>query len=225
MNWTMTKVFRRCQTIVGDFSNGKCFVSKIFCDCGQVIRDQTDCLPYKAYALADQDLDTLLNLLDLIGQQSAAAVARFGRSAGADFDMSAIVKDAIDSSIGEILDLLHSKHIYQCSNCGRLFFEGEIFVPKDDTVPKNLMRSIDGDKWKRPLCGNWREWKDGPLKGELWWGFGCGDEGFEQYEDIEVLKKRYFEVFARLQEAGVLSSASLRNGDVILHEWRQSSTE
>lgn len=193
---------------------------KILGECGHTIYDQTDYISYKAFFVADQDY---FDLCDAIDEQFEKLAADIVPSASAETDAEAAVQQAIRNARNAIGKYTR-RAIYQCSACGRLFvddaqFKCQIFIPKDDPVPKNLMRSIEGDKWKRNLRGHWNDWQNGPNKGELWWGCGDEEEGYERYDDFEALKRRYLEVFARLREKDILRDAFLNRGEEMLHQW------
>ena len=125
---------------------------KIQCECGNVISDSTDYLPYKAHFVADQDWFELLENIDKRVSNLVEAVRLLqDEKAASEIAMRAIM--AIRGDIGKATRL-----VYQCPNCGRLLvddvqYHSQIFVPQDESVPKNLFRSKEGEKWKRPLRG------------------------------------------------------------------------
>ncbi len=191
---------------------------KIKCACGNIIYDQTDMISYKASFVADQDFIDLSDALDQHIQSLAATLT------GTPTDKASSVVEQTMHDVQETLRSFTSRKIYQCTTCGRLYvddarFDSQVFVPNDSSVPRNLLRSIEGDNWKRPLRGRWSQWKTSPDQGELWWGFGDAEEGFEQFQDFDALQRRYFEVFARLRQRDIVRDALLRNGDDIIHEW------
>jgi len=193
---------------------------KISCECGHTIYDSTDNISYKAYFVADQDY---YDLCDAIDEQIEKLAAGIEDSTARELNTASEAQKAMRNARIAISKYAR-RVIYQCSACGRLFvddaqFQCQVFTPKDDSIPKNLMRSIEGDKWKRNLRGHWTENHKGSAKGELWWGFGDEEEGYERYDDLETLKNRYFEVFARLQEKGILRDAFLNKGEEMLHQW------
>jgi hypothetical protein len=181
---------------------------KIGCTCGSTISDQTDFLSYKAHFIADQDW---YDVVDAAEGSELAVTYRNDQPSGT-------------SSMARHRLWRWSREMWQCKACGRLYVEDhdyaiQGFTPDEASPPHNLLRSIHGDRWKRPLVGGWRTWiKDGP-KGELWWGFGDAEEGFEQFEQWEQLEERYHEVFRRLLDKDILRSALLRYGDRTVHEW------
>ncbi len=200
---------------------------KIFCECGHVIYDQTDYISYKASFISDQDS---YDLRGEIEKQIKKLVTSLEYNASNKIDINELVEDAMIDISENIISYYSRRTIYQCSGCGRLFiddaqFHTHVFIPQDNSVQKNLMRSIEGDKWKRPLRGHWQECLNKTGKGELSWGFGDEEEGYERFNDFEALKKRYFEVFARLQEKGILRDTFLRKGTEMLHQWPEENID
>ncbi len=121
---------------------------KIFCECGWVIYDQTDCISYKASFIADQDS---FDLCDKIEEQIKKLAANIEYAASNKIDIDVLIENTMIDISDTIID--YSRPIYQCSGCGRLFiddnqFHTHVFIPQDDSVPKNLMRSIKGDEWE-----------------------------------------------------------------------------
>jgi hypothetical protein len=199
---------------------------KIFCECGWVIYDQTDYISYKATFRADQDS---CDLLDRIEEQIKKLVEKIEHNVSNKIDISELIEDTM-TGLSDAMDEYDSRNIYQCLGCGRLFVDdaqlnSHVFIRQDDSVPKNLMRSIKGDKWKRCLRGNWQESQKEKDKGELSWGFGDEEEGYERFDDLEALKKKYFEVFTRLQEKGILRDAFLIGGTEMLHIWPETDID
>ena len=190
---------------------------KIRCECGHVIYDQTDYLPGEAYLVADQDY---FDLADALEEQVRKA-AEAGRTGGS--EVEAAIRQALEDTRAALRRYAR-RAIHQCSACGRLFVEdaqsqSHVFAPTNEVTSGNLLRSIEGNRWKRNLRGRWDDRHDGPDKGELWWGFGGKDEGYERHDDLETLTQTYFEVFARLQADDALRSAFLSRGAETLHQW------
>jgi hypothetical protein len=181
---------------------------KISCACGSTISDNTDFLSYKARFVADQDF---YDVVDASEGSEITVSYRDDEPAGT-------------SSVARHRLWRWSRTMWQCTTCGCIWLEDHEhgirgFTPIESSTPHNLLRSIHEDRWKRPLVGAWRTWiTDGP-KGELWWGFGDAEEGFEQFERWEQLEQRYHEVFRRLLDKEILRSAFLRDGDRMVHEW------
>ena len=153
---------------------------KFSCPCGNIIVDNSDFHAFKASVIADQDREDFRAFCVEGDRHSYEAFAKYGRT------------------------------LYQCDRCARLFLaiNGDLisFKPERESCPTNLLRSVEGEHWKRHLRGKW----DG-RRGEVWWGFGVEDEGFLQnLASGEDVKKVYFEVFERLKSKNVLRDSFLR---------------
>jgi len=108
-------------------------MSKIRCECGHVIVDQTDNLQYKADIIPDTALYPLFDRLDDIVDTLTDAIQNGKKKEWIDkyFDQS-YPRDLSNSSMMRDLFLRHyadvSKQIYQCEGCGR------ILIQKDKTL-------------------------------------------------------------------------------------------
>jgi hypothetical protein len=192
---------------------------KIKCPCGNVIIDQTDYISYKAHFIADQDYFDACESIDARVEKLADSIR-----AGA----KKTAKPLIDRAIHDIRGILikNTRGMYQCAECGRLFVDdiesqSLIFVPENENAPHNMLRSKQGEKWKRPLRGDWRSERN---SGDIWWGFGVEDEGFETFSNWDDLANRYYEVFARLRDEQVLRDAFLSKNGERLHQWPDSGS-
>lgn len=162
---------------------------KIICPCGNPISDSTDFISYKAHLIADQDTEDM--------------ESSFGAN-GISF-LNILFK--------------YSRAIYQCSQCHRLLLLHKdglcTFSPDEPKLSQNLLRSVEGERWKRHLRGHWRGGK-----GEVWWGFGVNDEGYEtEFDTWEKVESRYFEVFNRLKSQNILRESFLKKDGETLHQW------
>lgn len=100
---------------------------KFRCPCGHVIRDQTDSLPYKARFLADEDEEAIfeaaIESLEAFmtaretGKQDEFLGIHFGETYPKEIEMKSILNDLL-SGVS-----LAARSIYECENCGRIFFE------------------------------------------------------------------------------------------------------
>lgn len=187
------------------------------CACGHSITDRTDFLEYKASLIPDQDEE---NLVDRI---CAEVTERLTRAKGSGEQPGQLEQDSLWLAIATTIDH-HTRTLYQCPECGRLHVDDltdpvrlHSFVPEAQSFPRHLLRSVEGDRWKRPMGARW---SDEDQEGILWW-CGSGDDpgGNERFDDWERLKQRYFEVFHRLQKQGVVRSAFLRRGQMTIHSW------
>lgn len=98
------------------------------CSCGHVIRDQTNSLPYKARLIPDEDEDTdfksFAKVLEAFlmaretGKQKEFLASYFGESYPQELALQSIIEDLLTKEID-----LSTRVIYECANCGRIFFE------------------------------------------------------------------------------------------------------
>src|SRR5262245_55277075 len=148
---------------------------KIGCICGNVLRDQTDYIPYKAHFVADQDYEDLVVgieqqlariMMENLGAPTATNQAHlFGR----------VLWDAMRS---------YTRTMYQCSNCGRLCIDDpddprqlQWFKPEDDRQWKRLLASVKGEGskiWMRNLVGHWDPSRS---QGHVWFDPLPGQKG------------------------------------------------
>lgn len=112
-----------------------------------------------------------------------------------------------------------SKTFFQCHSCARLILDlpgGLHFFSADDpTKSQKVLRSVHGEKWKRHLRARWDKGA-----GEIWWGFGVEDEGFESgIGSWDELKARYQTVFERLRSQELLRDSFLKRDGEYEHKW------
>jgi hypothetical protein len=196
---------------------------KIGCICGNVLRDQTDYIPYKAHFVADQDYEDLL-----VGiEQQLAGILMQGLSTPTATNQTKL--------LGRVLwDAMRSytRTMYQCTNCGRLCLDDpddlrelQWFKPEDDTHWKPVLASVKGEGpkvWMRNLVGHWDPSR---FKGRLWYDPPVGEKGgVEQFADWSSLQSRYYELFEVLKADGNLAGARLgigNEGEPIqdVHNW------
>lgn len=194
---------------------------KIGCPCGNILRDQTDDLPFKAYFVADQDYE---NLLTGIERQLAEI-----------FTQAAGTPAAADPArqIGRVLWAAMASRrrtLYQCRNCGRLCLDGpddprelQWFKPDDDDWKLVLASAREGSKvGMRNLVGHWDPSRS---HGRLWFDPLAGEKGgFEEFDDQGDLEARYHQLFELLNADGRLAGARLgigSEGEPIrdVHSW------
>ena len=193
---------------------------KIHCECGQMISDNTDYISYKAWFVADQDFYDLLDAVDGGIAQLAERIRQSSTNAAA---VAQHVKQ-VCSNVRDLVWKYAGRVLYQCPGCARLYVDdrarqSQVFLPEKAEGSGNLLGSIEGAKWKRPLRGSWQPRRAAEEKGELWWGPGDEDAGFELFRSWELLQERYQEVFTRLEAKGILRDAFLCKGDELVHQW------
>jgi hypothetical protein len=182
---------------------------KIGCECGGVIIDQTDYLPYKAHLISDQDWFDFLDAIDEVVEKSGPT----NRD-----------KENVLMCVRSLAAKL-AKSIYQCTSCGRLYVQNlrhefEVFEKPFKFEGRSILGSAYGDGWKRTLIGSWEEGRDGLIKGYLW-----EEENNKSFQQWEHLENQYLSRFEELKGRKVLRSALLkRNGDVI-HCWDMHDEE
>lgn len=130
-------------------------MSKLGCTCGNVIRDQTDDLPYKSYIRDDEDVQKPIELLaDMLSQyweawqrgQEAEFVRQVELAGGATEEWAdVVVRQLAKQSLSQVLaDLIfpfwnnYDRAIYECEDCGRLWVEMDdnhfvSYLPETDT--------------------------------------------------------------------------------------------
>ena len=181
---------------------------KIGCPCGNVLRDQTDYLPYKAYFVADQDYEDLLTGIE----QKLAGI--FTQTPGTP------VTAGQTEALGRVLwtaMAAYKRAMYQCRNCGRLCLDDpddprelQWFEPEEGEEWKLVLASVRGEGskvWRRNLVGHW----DATASlGQLWYDPPAGEKGgFEQFDDRAALEKRYYELFEAMKAGAHLVGARL----------------
>src|SRR5687768_3028099 len=145
---------------------------KLECQCGWIIRDNSDDLSYRACFIADQDYQYMM---DGIIEQVGVLLEKARADTQADID-SLLKSDSL--RFWKAAAKYTARTMYQCEACGRLYVDDIYqsrwmhgFKPEADTQSGyHLLRSVDGDTRKRMLRGRW--WKNpvtGIGQGELWW--------------------------------------------------------
>jgi hypothetical protein len=199
---------------------------KIGCICGNVLRDQTDHIPYKAYFVADQDYEDLL-----VGiEQQLAGILTQGLGTLTAANQTQLLGRVLWGALRS-----YTRTIYQCSHCGRLCLDDpddlrqlQWFKPEEDMRWKRVLASVKGEGskvWMRNLVGHWDPSRS---EGRLWYDPPAGEKGgLEQFADWESLQIRYYELFERLKTDGNLAGARLgisSEGEPIrdVHSWLQT---
>ncbi|BBI34018.1 hypothetical protein [Cohnella abietis] len=179
---------------------------KFMCECGHPIYDSTDYLPYKAHLISDQDWFDFLDEID-------HAIEKSGPTAK-DKEKALMNIRSLSTNL--------SKMVYQCSECGNMFFDNnsprlEVFRAASDSPNKTLLQSAHGDQWKGFLYGDWVD--DNPIwrvKGYI--TASSLHEG-KQCDDRVTLEKEYYLLFNELRDKSVLRSSILRKNGTIIHTW------
>jgi hypothetical protein len=185
---------------------------KISCICGNVLRDQTDHIPYKAHFVADQDYEDLI-----VGiEQQLAGILMQGPGTPTATDQTQL----LDSILWDAMRS-YTRTMYQCSNCGRICLEDpddprelQWFKPEDNRQWKRVLASIKGEGskvWRRNVVGHWDPSRS---KGWLWFDPPAGEKGgFGQFADWSSLQSRYYRLFEQLKADGNLVGARLGIGN------------
>ena len=200
---------------------------KLGCACDATIVDQTDFLPYKAFYIADQDLEDIPNAIEDALTQLVAAITdshqlerwRAALHAPATYSARELFMQEVWGSISQ-----YTRTMYQCPECGRVYLEQDHptimvgFTPDMADAPRSLLRSVAGDAWRMPLVGIWNERSGGRLSTHV----EGQDETFDSWD---LLAARYYTVFAQLQQQDRLRTALLKKDGVVIHWWQHHPRE
>jgi hypothetical protein len=143
------------------------------CGCGHSITDTRDFIEYKAALIPDQDHN---DLIDHICEEVRRHLKRGKISVEEPSSME--VEDPLFWAVAN--NLCHYRRtMYQCTECGRLYVDDpadplrlHAFAPEDEGYHRYLLRSVEGDRWKRPMEASW---SDEYQAGEVWWS-GSGED-------------------------------------------------
>lgn len=184
------------------------------CECGQRIHDNTDHLSYKGYLISDQDQFDLLDEID-------DAIEKSGPSPEEKEEAAMRIRSLVS-------DLF--KTVYQCPNCGNLFFDTdtsrlEMFRGANQ-INKNLLVSALGDKWKGFIYAEWKDkipdWQTshGTLYNETNVTLQAGQLAENgQYNDWEALEQDYYRLFNDLKNKNVIRYSQLKKNYTVIHSW------
>ncbi len=176
------------------------------CKCGNIIRDTTDFLSYKADILASQDEEDFCEGMEsLVTDESLSKVVCMNKL------MSLYTHYAMRS-------------IYQCSECGRLYVEdpeGKLhcFVPEEHTN-KELLISVAGRNWKGLLWANWKDVKPEWSEHHGYIDVNTNESYDNQvFDDKESFLECYYELFDELRQKNLIRSARLHENGECTHTW------
>jgi hypothetical protein len=93
---------------------------QFLCECGHVIRDQTDYLPYKAYLVRDEDLERFQDAVDALIAQGIAESRKESTATPVSFIHAGSSVRTIELFRSALTYVLH---LYECETCGRLYVE------------------------------------------------------------------------------------------------------
>lgn len=182
---------------------------KFKCDCGHIIYDSADYLSYKAHIISDQDWFDYLEKIEM-------AVEKLGTNP----------KDK-EIAIMEInkLSLYYSKSIYQCKNCGNIFIpngNNTFNIFKNDSIDenKNILSSVEGDKWKGTIFAEWIDDKPEWMETN---GYIYTEKQLyhnQNYDTWEELECKYYSLFEQLRKNNTLRSSVLKRNRNIIHSWQ-----
>jgi hypothetical protein len=121
---------------------GQLAVSKFRCRCGNVLADNTDFLPYKAYLREDEDTQKPIEVMaDLLAryyearqqgpEAEAEVIWQLFRSVGepesyADYQVNDLAGKPLPTVLYSLMFPFWSNYdrvIYECDRCGRLWFD------------------------------------------------------------------------------------------------------
>ncbi len=201
---------------------------KIGCVCGNTLRDQTDYIPYKAYAIADQDYEELVSGIVMKLEQACIQSPQLRSETN--------IKDLISQVI--YFDMApFIKNLYQCRNCGRIFVEDpedksqlQIFKPEAENWKKVFAstKGEDSKPWERNLVGHW---DTSQMQGRLWYDPPADEKGgYETFATWEDMQKRYFELFELFRSQHQLHGARLglsNQGEPVhdIHRWAEHDSD
>lgn len=168
------------------------------CSCGNVISDTTDNLPYSAHVVADVDIEDYWEAWERKGR---------GQDLGN-------LKYPMD----------YEKIIYQCEECGRLFFDDPddpirfvSFLPED----KNVMVTgpIEGAKWKGYIYG----FSDLGMKRSIGACFTTWNNGAQveehSFDSYEAMRAYFDSKVEELRAKDLLRSAWINKDGETVFSW------
>lgn len=174
------------------------------CKCGHTISDTTDNLPYSARVVADVDVYDYWEAWERTGR---------GQSLGA-------LSDPMD----------YEKIIYQCEECGRLYFDDPddpsrfiAFLPED----KNVMVTgpAEAQSWRGYIYGSSDLGMERGI-GRCFtnWNYGTGEE-YREFDSYEAMREYFDGKLTELQAEDRVKSAWINKDGETIFRWNLEDTE
>lgn len=168
------------------------------CQCGHTISDTTDNLPYSARVVADVDIYDYWEAWERTGR---------GQSLGC-------LSDPMD----------YEKIIYQCEECGRLYFDDPddpscfiAFLPED----KNVMVTgpAEAESWRGYIYG----FSDLGMERSIGscftnWNYGTGEE-YKEFDSYESMREYFDGKLSELQAEDRVKSAWVNKDGETIFRW------
>lgn len=168
------------------------------CQCGHTISDTTDNLPYSARVVADVDIYDYWEAWERTGR---------GQSLGC-------LSDPMD----------YEKIIYQCEECGRLYFDDPddpscfiAFLPED----KNVMVAgpAEAESWRGYIYG----FSDLGMERSIGscftnWNYGIGEE-YKEFDSYESMREYFDDKLSELQAEDRVKSAWVNKDGETIFRW------
>jgi hypothetical protein len=115
-------------------------MSKLGCTCGHTIRDQTDCIPYKALCYSDEDTPVYFEAIETITDLIQAREDHMIEQSFSPQSEQQRRKERMNLT-REITRILgyyrggHLRDVFECENCGRLWLQVN---PRENTFVSYL---------------------------------------------------------------------------------------
>lgn len=172
---------------------------RFLCECGHLITDTSDFLPYKAYMISDVDWEDY---------------------------WEAHEREALGKPLGPYQEpMFYEQSFYQCEECGRLYFDDPddprrfiSFTPEDKAVM--VTGPSEGERWKGFLRGYFYGGH-----GHVCWHHATGEE-YHEFDDYGELKAFFDGEFERLRREGAIRSAWInKDGETAVFKWDLETAE
>lgn len=154
-------------------------MAKILCNCGELIKDQTDFIRNKAHIVADQDY----------------------------FDLFDEIENREWNDLAKRASKYFSSEIFQCNCCSNIIIFKDNkrfdFCPLDKDNSSQILTSYLGQKWLGTMSANFRNGQ-----GEIFWNTNLVS-GLSQNLTLNELKQLYDQKFKELTELKILRHSFL----------------